>query len=256
MSVLGVDIGGTGIKGAIVDVETGSLLTERKRLLTPEGAKPEDVAQTTAQLVRQFSYEGAIGCGFPAPILSGVAMMAANIHESWVGKNVDDLLTQATGSRIFTLNDADAAGIAEIQFGAGRGVRGVVLIITLGTGIGTAIFSKGVLVPNAEFGHLKIRGKDAESRASDAARERKKLTWQKYARRLQEYLSQMEVLFWPELIIIGGGLSKNADKFLPYLTLRTKIMPAQFLNNAGIVGAAVFASQQLGGSAASATAAK
>lgn len=245
MHVLGVDIGGTGIKGAVVDVKTGLLLTERKRLPTPEGAKPEDVAATTAELIHQFGYEGPVGCGFPAPILGGTAMMAANIHESWVGLNVNHLLTQVTGCRTFTLNDADAAGIAEIQFGAGRGVHGVVLVITLGTGIGTAIFTDGVLVPNAEFGHLKIRGKDAEWRASDAARHRKHLSWIKYTKRLQEFLSQMEVLFWPELIIIGGGLSKNADKFLPHLTLREKIMPAQFLNNAGIVGAAVYASQQM-----------
>ncbi len=165
-------------------------------------------------------------------------------------------MTQVTGCRTFTLNDADAAGIAEINFGAGRGVRGVVLVITLGTGIGTAIFTDGILVPNAEFGHLKIRGKDAEWRASDAARQRKDLSWRKYTKRLQEYLSQMEVLFWPELIIIGGGLSKNADKFLPHLKLRAKIMPAQFLNNAGIVGAAVFASQQMGSLSASTPAAE
>lgn len=245
MEILGIDVGGSGIKGAVVDPVTGSLLTERKRLPTPEGAKPEDVAQTCAELVHQFGYEGVIGCGFPAPILQGVAMMAANIHPTWIGTNVNELLTQYTGCRTFTLNDADAAGIAEMKFGAGKDVKGVVLVITLGTGIGTAIFTDGILVPNAEFGHLKIRGKDAEWRASDAARQRKDLSWKKYAKRLQEFLSEMEKLFWPELIIIGGGLSKNVEKFLPYISTRAKITPALFLNNAGIVGAAVYANEKI-----------
>lgn len=245
MAILGIDIGGSGIKGALVDVETGQLLTERRRLPTPDKAKPNDVAEVVHELVSYFEYTGVIGCGFPAVVQHGVARTAANVHENWIGMNVDDLLGKSTGCRVFTLNDADAAGIAEMAFGAGcNAQKGVVIVITLGTGIGTAIFTDGRLVPNTEFGHMKIRGKDAETRASDAARQRKEMSWKKYAARLQEYLTEVENLFWPDLFIIGGGASKRADEFFPLLKIRTKIVPAQLLNQAGIVGAAVYASQQ------------
>ncbi len=245
MAILGIDIGGSGIKGALVDVETGQLLTERRRLPTPDKAKPNDVAEVVHELVSYFEYTGVIGCGFPAVVQHGVARTAANVHENWIGTNVDDLLGKSTGCRVFTLNDADAAGIAEMAFGAGcNAQKGVVIVITLGTGIGTAIFTDGRLVSNTEFGHMKIRGKDAETRASDAARQRKEMSWKKYAARLQEYLTEVENLFWPDLFIIGGGASKRADEFFPLLKIRTKIVPAQLLNQAGIVGAAVFASQQ------------
>lgn len=245
MAILGIDIGGSGIKGALVDVETGQLLTERRRLPTPEKAKPNDVAEVVAELVKYFDYTGVVGCGFPAVVQHGVARTAANVHENWIGTNVDELLGRVTGCRTFTINDADAAGIAEMAFGAGcNAQKGVVIIITLGTGIGTAIFTDGHLVPNTEFGHMKIRGKDAELRASDAARQRKQMSWKKYAARLQEYLIEVENLFWPDLFIIGGGASKKADEFFPLLKIRTKIVPAQLLNQAGIVGAAVYASQQ------------
>lgn len=245
MAILGIDIGGSGIKGALVDVETGQLLTERRRLPTPDKAKPNDVAEVVHELVSYFEYTGVIGCGFPAVVQHGVARTAANVHENWIGTNVDDLLEKSTGCRVYTLNDADAAGIAEMAFGAGcNAQKGVVIVITLGTGIGTAIFTDGRLVPNTEFGHMKIRGKDAETRASDAARQRKEMTWMKYAARLQEYLTEVENLFWPDLFIIGGGASKRADEFFPLLKIRTKIVPAQLLNQAGIVGAAVYASQQ------------
>jgi len=245
MSYLGIDIGGSGIKGALVDVETGQLLTERRRLPTPEKAKPNDCAEVVRELVLDFEYTGVIGCGFPAVVQHGVAKTAANVHENWIGTNINLLLNEVTGCRTYALNDADAAGMAEMAFGAGCNAnRGVVIVITLGTGIGTALFNDGQLVPNTEFGHMKIRDKDAETRASDAARQRKEMTWKKYGARLSEYLTEVENLFWPDLFIIGGGVSKKADEFFPMLKIRTKIVPAQLLNQAGIVGAAVYASQQ------------
>jgi polyphosphate glucokinase len=240
-SILGIDIGGSGIKAALVDVDSGQLLGERKRVPTPEGAKPREVAASLARLVSEYHYTGVAGCGFPAVIQHGVAKTAANIHSSWIDLNVDRLLSEACGFPIFTGNDADVAGLAEMTFGAGRDQKGVVLVLTLGTGIGSAIFVDGVLVPNTEFGHLKIRGKDAETRASDAARQAKNLSWKKYARRLQEYLEYIEALIWPDLIIIGGGISKQSDEFLPLIKTKAKIVPAQLLNQAGIVGAALFA---------------
>ncbi len=245
MSYLGIDIGGSGIKGALVDVETGQLLTERRRLPTPEKARPNDCAEVVRELVLDFEYTGVIGCGFPAVVQHGVAKTAANVHENWIGTNINLLLNEVTGCRTYALNDADAAGMAEMAFGAGCNAnRGVVIVITLGTGIGTALFNDGQLVPNTEFGHMKIRDKDAETRASDAARQRKEMTWKKYGARLSEYLTEVENLFWPDLFIIGGGVSKKADEFFPMLKIRTKIVPAQLLNQAGIVGAAVYASQQ------------
>lgn len=245
MSYLGIDIGGSGIKGALVDVETGQLLTERRRLPTPEKARPNDCAEVVRELVLDFEYTGVIGCGFPAVVQHGVAKTAANVHENWIGTNINLLINEVTGCRTYALNDADAAGMAEMAFGAGCNAnRGVVIVITLGTGIGTALFNDGQLVPNTEFGHMKIRDKDAETRASDAARQRKEMTWKKYGARLSEYLTEVENLFWPDLFIIGGGVSKKADEFFPMLKIRTKIVPAQLLNQAGIVGAAVYASQQ------------
>ncbi|WP_299024287.1 polyphosphate--glucose phosphotransferase [uncultured Thermanaerothrix sp.] len=245
-TALGIDIGGSGIKGAVVNLESGELLTERVRLPTPDQAKPEAVAEVVADLVRSLRWNGVIGCGFPAVVHQGVALTAANVHKNWIGTDVNRLLSEATGCPTYTLNDADAAGIAEMRFGVGReNSRGVVIMLTLGTGIGSAIFTDGHLVPNTEFGHLKIRGKDAEWRASDAARKRKKLTWKKYAKRLQEFLNEMENLFWPDLFIVGGGLSKQADKFLPLLSLRTRIVPAQLQNLAGIIGAALYAGERV-----------
>ncbi len=240
--ILGIDIGGSGIKGALVDVTNGELVTERKRIPTPEGARPGDVAETVRTLVQEFGYQGTAGCGFPAVVLHGVVKTAANIDKSWIGVNVNTLLKDACGIPILTGNDADVAGLAEMTFGAGRESKGVVLVLTLGTGIGSAIFVDGVLVPNTELGHIKIRGKDAETRASDAARQNKNMTWEKYAKRFQEYLSEIEALIWPDLIIVGGGISKQAYYFLPLVETKAKIIPAQFLNQAGIVGAALFAS--------------
>lgn len=240
MEILGIDVGGSGIKGAPVNIETGQLTADRIRIKTPKNAEPQPVAEVVARVAQAFDWKGPIGIGFPAPIRSGIAMMAANISEKWVGVNTEQLFTEATGCPCKVGNDADVAGLAEMKFGAGKGRAGTVIMITLGTGIGTAIFTQGQLLPNAEFGHLEIDGQDAEARASDAARKREDLSWKKYAKRLNRYLKTMESLFWPDLYIIGGGISKEHAKFIPLLTLQTEVVPAQFQNEAGIVGAALF----------------
>jgi polyphosphate glucokinase len=241
MQVLGIDVGGSGIKGAPVSIATGQLLTERLRIKTPKGAEPESIADVVAEIADSFKWKGRIGIGFPAPIKAGVAMMAANVSEKWVGLNGDDLFTGRTGRKCTMINDADAAGLAEMEFGAGKGQPGTVILITLGTGIGTAVFHRGNLLPNTEFGHLDMNGMDAEDRASDAVREREDLSWKKYAERLTNYLEEMEKLFWPDLFIIGGGISRQSDKYIPLLEVETPVIPAQFMNEAGIVGAALAA---------------
>ena len=241
MQALGIDIGGSGIKGAPVNIGTGELLAERLRIKTPKGAKPNPVAEIVAEIAHSFKWTGPIGVGFPAPIKRGIAMMAANVSQKWVGTNADKLFTSVTGCPCKVGNDADVAGMAEMAFGAGKGQSGTVIMLTLGTGIGSAIFYNGHLIPNTEFGHLQMDGMDAEHRASAAIRERDKLSWKKYAKRLNAYLNEMEKLFWPDLFIVGGGISKEHEKFLPLLKLQTKIVPAQFQNEAGIVGAALFA---------------
>lgn len=241
MYILGIDVGGSGIKGAPVDIKTGQLIKERYRIKTPKGAAPKPVAEVAAEIARSFHWKGPIGIGFPAPIKMGVAMMAANISKKWVGMDADVLFTQATGCHSTTINDADAAGLAEMEFGAGRGEYGTVIMITLGTGIGTAIFHGGKLLPNAEFGHLDMNGKDAEHRASDAVRQSEGLSWKMYAKRLNAYLAEMEKLFWPDLFIIGGGVSKQSEKYIPLLKIKTTVVTAQFMNEAGIVGAALAA---------------
>jgi polyphosphate glucokinase len=241
MQVLGIDIGGSGIKGAPVDTETGKLLAERIRIKTPKKAEPKPVADVVTEIAKSFDWKGSIGIGFPAPIKSGVTLMAANVSEKWVGVNTDDLFTKTTGCDCTMINDADAAGLAEMKFGAGKGQPGTVILLTLGTGIGSAIFYRGNLLPNTEFGHLEMKGKDAEYRASDAARQRDDLSWKKYAKRLNKYMAAMEKLFWPDLFIIGGGISKESEKYIPLLKIETPIIPAQFLNEAGIVGAALAA---------------
>jgi len=241
MQVLGIDVGGSGIKGAPVDTKTGKLLGERLRIKTPKEAEPQPVAEVVNEIAKSFSWKGPIGIGFPAPIKAGVAMMAANVSEKWVGTNVDDLFTKVTGCDCTMINDADAAGLAEMEFGAGKGQPGTVILITLGTGIGTAIFYRGNLLPNTEFGHLDMKGMDAEHRASAAVREREELSWKKYAKRLNKYLVAMEKLFWPDLFIVGGGISKQSEKYIPLLKIETPVVTAQFLNEAGIVGAALAA---------------
>jgi len=245
MQVLGIDVGGSGIKGAPVDTETGTLLADRLRFKTPKFAEPQPVADVVTQIAQSFRWNGPIGIGFPAPIKAGVAMMAANISTKWIGTNADDLFTKTTGCDCTMINDADAAGLAEMRYGAGQGQMGTVIMLTLGTGIGTAIFHRGNLLPNTEFGHLDMLGRDAEHRVSAAARERDQLTWKKYAKRLNRYLNEMEKLFWPDLFIVGGGISRESDRYLPLLSIRTPIVPAQLLNQAGIVGAALAARTSL-----------
>jgi polyphosphate glucokinase len=241
MQVLGIDVGGSGIKGAPVETKTGELLAERIRIKTPKNAEPQPVAEVVAEIANTFNWTKSVGIGFPAPIKAGIAMMAANISEKWIGTNADDLFTKATGCDCTVINDADAAGLAEMKFGAGKGQPGTVIMVTLGTGIGSAIFYRGNLLPNTEFGHLEMNGKIAEHRASDAVRQRDGLSWKKYARRLNNYLVEMERLFWPDLFVIGGGISKESEKYIPRLMIETPIVPAQFLNEAGIVGAALAA---------------
>jgi polyphosphate glucokinase len=241
MEILGIDIGGTGIKGAPVNIETGVLTADRFRLKTPKGAEPEAVARVVAEIVKHFEWSGPVGAGFPAPIKHGIVKMAANISPAWIGLNADDVLTKATGCDVTVGNDADVAGLAEMAFGAGKDQIGTVIMLTLGTGIGSAVFYEGRLLPNTEFGHLRVKGEDAEARASDAARVRENLSWEEYAKRLNRFLVRMEKLFWPDLFIIGGGISKNSDQYIPLLKVETKVVKAQFLNEAGIVGAALAA---------------
>ncbi len=245
MQILGIDVGGSGIKGAPVDTQTGTLVAERLRIPTPENAEPRPVAQVAAQIASSFKWKGPIGIGFPAPIKNGVAMMAANVSPKWVGINGDELFTKVTTCDCTLVNDADAAGLGEMAFGAGRGQMGTVIMLTLGTGIGSAVFFGGKLLKNTEFGHIEIEGQEAEARASSAARDREDLSWKKYAQRLDVYLKTMQKLFWPDLFIIGGGISKQSDKFLPLVTVDVPIVPAQLLNEAGMIGAALAAGQEL-----------
>ncbi len=241
MEILGIDIGGTGIKGAPVDVERGVLLANRHRIPTPKTAKPVPVADTVAKIVHHFDWHGPIGCGFPAVVRRGVVSSAANIHEKWIGVDAQNLFSETTDCPTAVINDADAAGLAEMAFGAGQGRQGVVLLITIGTGLGSALFIDGRLVPNTEFGHIEIDGFHAEEKASDAARKREKLSWEEWAERFNRYLLTMEYLVTPDLIILGGGASKKYNKFLPLLTLETEVIPALMLNEAGIIGSALAA---------------
>lgn len=238
----GIDIGGSGIKAAPVDLTTGRLMGERYRLRTPQPASPMAVVDTVHRVVAHFGWSAPVGAAFPAVVKSGVAQTAANVDRSWIGLDVAALLGAALGVATTVVNDADAAGLAEIDYGAGRGRNGVVILLTLGTGIGSAVFLDGRLMPNTEFGHLEIDGVDAETRASDAVRERENLSWSKWAKRLSRYLSRLEALLWPDLIILGGGGSKKSELFLPLLDgVRSPVVPARLLNNAGIVGAALSA---------------
>jgi polyphosphate glucokinase len=237
--VLGIDIGGTGIKAAPVDVTTGQLTAERQKLATPHPPTPDAIAGVVAELVKSFKWSGPIGITVPGVVTQGVIRTAPNLDPSWIGVDAAKVLGKAAGQDVTVINDADAAGLAEMQFGAGRDNQGTVLLLTLGTGIGSALFYRGALVPNTEFGHIEIHGEDAEKRASEHAREAGELSWGKWAQRLDTYLDKMEELLSPDLIIIGGGISKKSDKFLPKLSLRATVVPAALLNDAGIVGAAM-----------------
>jgi polyphosphate glucokinase len=239
MEVLGIDIGGSGIKGAPVDTESGTLLASRYRLPTPSPAKPRPVAETVAQVAKHFNWKGALGIGFPGVVRKGVTLTAANIHEDWEGLNAAKFIEKITGRKTCIINDADAAGLAEMAFGAGKDRQGVVMLVTIGTGLGTALFTDGHLLPNCEFGHLEIDGVQAEWMSSDAARKRENLSWKKWGHRFNKFLHTMESLIWPDLIILGGGISKKHKEFLPYITVQAEVLPAQMLNEAGIVGAAI-----------------
>ena len=241
MNVFGLDIGGSAIKGALVDASTGEMLTERVRIKTPQPSTSEAVLETCAEVVSRGDWSGPVGCGFPGVVKGGVIQTSANLDDSNIGFDLRGELGRKLGSTVQVVNDADAAGLAEVRWGAGRDADGVVLMLTLGTGIGSALFVGGHLMPNTELGHLEIGGHDAETRAADSARKRENLGWKQYAERLDEYVTTVERLFWPDLIVVGGGISKKAEKFLPHLTARTKIVPAKMQNEAGIAGAALSA---------------
>lgn len=249
MEILGIDIGGSGVKGAPVDTEKGKLLADRFRVATPHPATFAPLTEAVSAVKEHFAWTGPVGCGFPAALPQGIARTAAHIADDWIGEDVSLHLGRGVGTELYVVNDADAAGLAEMRFGAGKGRHGVVLLVTVGSGLGTALFTDGHLVPNTELGHIEIRGKDAEARASDGARKRKDWSWKKWARKLDEYLCTLERLLWPDLIILGGGVSKKKKrkKYLPYLTVSTEVVPAQLRNEAGIVGAALAAELQMAG---------
>ncbi len=246
MEFLGIDIGGTGIKGAIVDTQKGELTADRYRLLTPKPAKPEPVVETVARIVEHFQWRGPIGCGFPAAIVKNKVRTASNISKKWLGLDVVKMVEEATGCRSIVLNDADVAGLAEMRFGAGKNRDGLVIIVTLGTGIGSALFMDGRLVPNTELGHIEIGNVEAERWASEIVREKEDLSWKQWAKRIDTYLKRMQVYFWPELFIVGGGVSKKHEKFLPLLSLDCEVVPAKLRNEAGIIGAAMAAAEFFG----------
>jgi len=242
MQAFGIDIGGTGIKGAPVDLATGKLVTDRKKIATPHPATPEAVTEVVKEVAQSFGWTGVVGATFPGVVVNGTIRTAANVDKSWIGTDAAGMFGKAIGTGVAVLNDADAAGIAEMTFGAGVGVQGTVLMLTFGTGVGSALFVDGVLVPNTEFGHIEIRGKDAEKRASERGKTDHGWGWKDWTERVSEYLQHLEALLSPGLIIVGGGISKESEKWVPLLTgVQAKIVPAALHNDAGIVGAAMAA---------------
>ena len=239
MKVFGLDIGGSGIKGAPVETESGELLGERIRVPTPEAATPDEVVAAAVEVVSRSGWEGPVGCGFPGVVKEGVIHTAANVADEFIRFDLQTRLQKELGTPVRIVNDADAAGLAEMRWGAGRGVEGMVLMLTIGTGIGTALFVEGKLVPNTELGHIEIHGREAELWTADRIRKVEDLSWKKWSRRIEEYYQKMEALLWPDLIIVGGGVSKKSEKFLPRIETRTRVVPAEMLNNAGIAGAAL-----------------
>ncbi len=241
--VLGIDIGGTGIKSAPVDIEKGELAQERYRVDTPRPATPEKMLETIHGMIQHWDWKGQVGCGFPGVIKNGGVYTAANLSKKWIGVNIKEEIEKISPCKVFVINDADSAGLAEMKFGAGKKFNGhgggVVLVATLGTGIGTALFVDGNLVRNTEFGHIEIDGRDAETRAAAIHREKEDLSWKKWGKRINKYLQTMEKLISPDLIIIGGGISKKSDKFFKYIDVKAEIVPAEMHNDAGIVGAAL-----------------
>ena len=245
-TAFGIDIGGTGIKGGVVDLRGGVLIGERFRLDTPSPSTPQAVAETAGKVAANFTYSGPFGVAFPGVVLNGVVKTAANVDKTWIDTSLKAAMEPEMPGPVTVLNDADAAGLAEARYGAGRGVRGLVIVVTFGTGIGIALINDGKLVPNAELGHIELDGHDAESKAAASARERDGLSWEQWAKRASKYLRTIENLLWPELFILGGGISKKPEKWVPMLKNRTPHMVAQLVNNAGIVGAALAAVEAAG----------
>lgn len=245
--ILGIDVGASGIKGALVDVNAGKLISERRRIPTPKPATAELVANTIKELVQHFNWKGKIGVGFPAIIKDGIALSAANIDDSWIGTDAQQLISETTACKVATVNDADAAGLAEVQFGKGKNQDGTVILITIGSGLGSATFINGHLVPNTEFGHLFLKNdpKVAEHTCSNNAKKREDLSWSEWAKRFNKYLLHLERLFSPNLFILGGGASKKFEKYKDLITTKIPTVPAEMLNNAGIIGAAVYAERVL-----------
>jgi polyphosphate glucokinase len=245
--VVGIDIGGSGIKGAPVDPATGALTADRQRIETPRPADVPSVVEAVRRVVERTGSADLVGITFPGVVVGGVVRTAANLHPSWIDAPAAELFGAAVGHPVTVINDADAAGIAEMTFGAGRGQAGVVVMLTFGTGIGSAVFLDGRLLPNTELGHLEVRGRDAEDRASGRARETDDLDWHRWAARLQEYLLRVEHLLQPDLMIIGGGISKKSDRYLSMVDVATKVVPAALQNNAGIIGVAIAAGGRAAG---------
>jgi len=243
-TILGIDVGASGIKGALVDLEKGKLSGERFRVPTPQPATPANMAGAFAELVEYFDHKGVVGCGFPSIVKNGVCHSAANIDKSWVGTNIEEVFSQASGCRVLATNDADAAGMAEMRYGLGKNEMGLVILITIGTGLGSVIFYKGEMIPNTELGHLIWKNnKSAESYCSSGARERMKISRKEWALRFSEYLQHLEMLFSPDLFLLGGGESKFFDVYKDLLQTNARVMPAKLLNNAGIIGAAAYAGE-------------
>mgnify|MGYP000852623328 FL=1 len=244
-AILGIDVGASGIKGALVDLDSGRLYGERFRVPTPQPSTPQTMSEAFSEIVDFFNYEGIVGCGFPAIVKNGVALSAANIDHSWIGTSIEETFGKSGNTRVFATNDADAAGVAEMRYGVGKGESGLVFLITIGTGLGTALFYKGMLVPNTELGHVLWKnGKSAELYCSSGARERLKISRKEWAGRFNEYLHHLERLFTPDLFVLGGGESKFFDSYKDQLTTNARVVPAKLLNNAGIIGAAAYAAEQ------------
>jgi polyphosphate glucokinase len=245
VEILGIDVGGSGIKGCPVDIAAGEITQERLRIPTPKPANPKRITLAIKELVEHFSWQGPIGVGFPAAVRGGIARTAANIDKSWIGSPVERLLQEATGCPVRVVNDADAAGLAEATFGAGKGEKGSVMLLTVGTGIGSALIYRQRLVPNTELGHLYFKGTIAEKYAADSIKKKEDLTWQQWGKRFDEYLNYVYRLFYPDLFVVGGGTSKKFHKFEEYLTVPAPVKPAELQNLAGIVGAALSAKELL-----------
>lgn len=245
MKILGIDIGGSGIKGAIVDTKKGNLVTERLRIPTPDPATPDAMLDTVIQLVREFDWKGPIGCGFPAAVQNEIVKTASNIDKSWIGVNAAQKIRNATGCITHVVNDVDAAGMAEMKFGAGKGRKGVTIMVAAGTGLGTALFIDKHLVPNTELGFVMVNGMVGEHYAANSVREQEELSWEDWGHRLNDYFHRLEFLFWPDLFILGGGVSKHYEMYNQYLDLNTELLPAETRNYAGIIGAALAAKQIL-----------